>query len=64
MIATRERNPRAKFNRWLENNPPLAFALDEPKRPSIFTPRNRLKAITEPAIAEIYVLQLPTRPAA
>ena len=64
MIFTTDTNPRTKFNTWLQQNPPLTFVLDEPKRPSAFAHPYRLKALTEPAVAEVYVLQLPTRPAA
>lgn len=64
MIFTTQTNPRAKFNRWVEANPVVPFSLDEPKRPAIFTPRNRVRALTEAAVAEVYVMQLPTRPAA
>lgn len=67
MMFTTETNPRTKFNKWLKQNPPVPFELDEPKRPAAFQTRNRLKAITgntESEVAEVYVLTLPTRPAA
>ena len=64
MIVATKNNPRAKFDRWISNNPVVPFELDAPRRPAVFTPRNRIKALTEPKLAEIYVLQMPTRPAA
>ncbi len=64
MIFATKTNPRTKFNRWLNNNPVIPFELEAPKRPAVFTPRNRVKALTESPVADIYVLQTPTRPAA
>ncbi len=64
MIFTTKTNPRRKFNRWVEQNPVVPFQLDAPRRPAVFTPRNRIKALTESNVADIYVMQLPTRPAA
>ena len=64
MIFATKTNPRTKFNRWISHNPVVPFELDAPKRPAVFTPRNRIKALTEIPMAEVYVMQLPTRPAA
>ena len=64
MHVNLETNARYKFNLWLEEQPAMSIALEEPLRPASFNGRNRVKAITEPALAEVYVLQTPDRPAA
>ena len=64
MMLQTKTNARAKFNRWVNANPVIPFQLDEPKRPAVFTPRNRIKALCDQPLADVYVMQLPTRPAA
>ncbi|WP_221028780.1 hypothetical protein [Actomonas aquatica] len=64
MMILSKNNPRTKFNRWIQENPVVPFQLDAPKRPAVFHNRNRVKALTEESVADIYVLNRPTRPAA